>query len=246
MWKRSDVDEWSWRATTGNRTNGNRKWQDEDMHDFWRKYHEEGAAAIPEDAAALVPLTWVEVEELHPKRVPVEYAGADPLSSPFLIQTSPFVLKEAKGRFWSFKAEDPAAKRVFEAEIDYSELLPAIGATDYFGAEDAGILTCGCGIPGCAGIWSQTCHVSRHMVHWTVRETGHWTDLFFEREAYERGMVGMLHEMVTSAKAKTASTSALDREATNSASASFWVFSPREPEYLGPQETNRAIAAKRK
>lgn len=173
------------------------------MHDFWRKYHEEGAAAIPEDAAALVPLTWVEVEELHPKRVPVEYAGADPLSSPFLIQTSPFVLKEAKGRFWSFKAEDPAAKRVFEAEIDYSELLPAIGETDYFGDEDAGILTCGCGIPGCAGIWSQTCHVSRHMVHWTVRETGHWTDLFFEREAYERGMVGMLHEMVTSGKEYT-------------------------------------------
>lgn len=172
------------------------------MNDIWRKIHEDGVAAIPGDAAALSPLAWAEVEELYPERVPVECAGNDPFSSPLLIRTSPFVReKDEDGvRFWGFEAEDPVAKRVFEAKIDYSELFPAIGKTDYFGNEDAGILTCGCGIPGCAGIWSQTCHVSRRMVHWTVRETGRWTDLYFEQDAYERGMVEMLHEMATSGK----------------------------------------------
>ncbi|MBR6021835.1 MAG: hypothetical protein IK066_05385 [Kiritimatiellae bacterium] len=170
------------------------------MNDFWRRFHEEGVAAIPSDVAALSPLAWAEVEELHPERVPAECAGCNPLSSPLLIRTSPFVREEDEDGvgFWAFEAEDPVAKRVFDADIDYSELFPAIGKTDYFGDEGAGILTCGCGVPGCAGIWSQTCHVSRRMVHWTVRETGRWTEWFFERKAYERGLVEMLHEMVTS------------------------------------------------
>lgn len=176
------------------------------MNDFWRTYHDEGTAAIPSDPAALSPLAWAEVEELHPDRVPVACAGFDPLASPLLIHAAPFIEEkeeeneEVGAWFWSFETADPATQRVFEAEIDYSELFLSIGAADYFGGEGAGILTCGCGIPGCAGIWSQTCHVSRRMVHWTVRETRGWLDLFFEREAYERGLVAMLHEMANSGK----------------------------------------------
>ena len=177
------------------------------MNDFWRKYHDEGVAAIPGESAELSPLTWAEVEELHPECVPVECTGGDPFASPLLIRASPFVrekLVSEKGKDeawdWSFAAEEPGTKRKFEAELDYRELLPAVGSTDYFGDEGSGILTCGCGVPGCAGIWSQTCHVSRRMVHWSVRETGHWTDLFFERDAYERGLVEMLHDMATSGK----------------------------------------------
>ena len=177
------------------------------MNDFWRKYHKEGLTAIPGESAELSPLTWAELEELHPECVPPAFAGIDPLSSPLLIRTSPFVKEKCVGEEdegvewdWSFAAEEPVTKRVFGAEIDFQELFPSLGQTDYFGGEDAGILTCGCGVPGCAGIWSQTCHVSRRMVHWTVRETERWTDLFFERDAYERGMVEMLHDMATSGK----------------------------------------------
>lgn len=177
------------------------------MFDFWRKYHEKGQTAIPVDATELSPLTWAEVDELHPEYLPAGCTGIDPLSSPLLIRASPFVKEkiveeedEDDGWDWSFAAEEPAEKRQFDAEIDFRELFPSLGQTDYFGDEGAGILTCGCGVPGCAGIWIQTCHVSSRMVHWTVRETGHWTDLFFEREAYERGLVEMLHDMATSGK----------------------------------------------
>ncbi len=181
------------------------------MQDFWRKYHDEGVAAIPDDAAELSPLTWAELEELHPERMPAGYTGIDPLSSSLLIRVSPFFKEkclqeeddEEEEWNWSFAVEEPVTKRKFGAEIDFQELLLAVGATDYFGDEAAGILTCGCGVPGCARILSQSCHVSLRMVHWTVREPGRWSDCFFERNAYERGLVEMLHDMATSGKKYT-------------------------------------------
>ena len=61
------------------------------------------------------------------------------------------------------------------------------------------ILVCsGCGVAGCDGIWSQTCHVSKWMVHWSVRVYKEELEFFFEREAYESGLIAMLHDMVTS------------------------------------------------
>ena len=67
------------------------------------------------------------------------------------------------------------------------------------------ILVCSsCGVAGCAGIWSQTCHVSKCMVHWSVRVYDDEFELFLEREAYEKGLIAMLHDMVTSDKVFTA------------------------------------------
>ena len=36
------------------------------------------------------------------------------------------------------------------------------------------------------------------MVHWSVRVYDEEFELFFEREAYEKGLIAMLHEIVTS------------------------------------------------
>ena len=36
------------------------------------------------------------------------------------------------------------------------------------------------------------------MVHWSVRVYDEEFELFFEREAYESGLIAMLHEIVTS------------------------------------------------
>ena len=77
------------------------------------------------------------------------------------------------------------------------------GANDYHAEDEisafAGILTCrGCGVPGCDGLWSQSFHVSEKMVHWSIVRYEEELELFFEREAYERGLIYMLHEMATS------------------------------------------------
>ena len=38
------------------------------------------------------------------------------------------------------------------------------------------------------------------MVHWSIRVYDDEFELFFEREAYEKGLIAMLHDMVTSDK----------------------------------------------
>ena len=165
------------------------------MRDFWRHFRLEGWTSVPEKPWRLVPLEWAEIAEVSPEWVPDAYLDFDPRPSPYLIHEFPFVRGGDGG--YRFVAEDPLGEGRLECGIHVRELLETLGDGDYPADPHVpgGILVgSGCGDAGRGGIQSQTCHVSRWMVHWTVCRHGEWIDLFFERNAYERGLVAMLRD----------------------------------------------------
>ena len=171
------------------------------MFDIWHKIIEEGESAIPTDPSALSALEWCEVGELYPHLVPEPFRDFVPYSSPWLIRESPFV--NEKGDEYLFAATSPDSGKTLRCGINLWDMLPNLGSTDFHKDEHGhnfnAILVCdGCGVAGCAGIWSQTYHVSKWMVHWSVRVYDEKFELFFDREAYESGMIAMLHDIVTS------------------------------------------------
>ena len=171
------------------------------MFDIWHKIDEKGAVAVPLNPTALTPLGWAEIREVYPELVPDEFRSCDVYSDPQLIYLSPF--ENEDGQEYLFYATDPVSDASIKCGICFNELLDTIGAKDYHADNEdssfAGILTCnGCGIPGCDGLWSQSFHVSEKMIHWSIVRYEEEMELFFEREAYERGLIAMLHEMATS------------------------------------------------
>lgn len=171
------------------------------MFDIWHKINDEGESAIPTNPSALSALGWCEIGERYPDLVPEPFRGFDPCTSPWLIRESPFV--NEKGNEYLFVAMSPDTGNTLRCGINLWDMLHNLGAMDFHCDEHHhnlnAILICdGCGVAGCAGIWSQTCHVSKWMVHWSVRVYEGEFELFFEREAYEMGLISMLHDMVTS------------------------------------------------
>lgn len=175
------------------------------MFDIWRKINKKGAVAVPVNAAALTPLAWVEVGEVYPEFVPEQYRKFDILTCPQLIKESPFTKSGGDESRYLFHARDPLSDKSIKCSMHYGELVDTAGIELYHADENyddddpsfyRGILTCGCGEPGCAGIWSQTFHVSDKMVHWSILHYEDDLELFFERKAYEKGLVNMLKEIV--------------------------------------------------
>ena len=179
------------------------------MFDIWRKINKKGAVAIPVNAAALAPLAWAEVGETYPELVPDECRQCNVFDSPQLIKTTPFVTaKGTESKHYLFSATDLVGGKSIKCSMHCEELVDTLGIKDYhadefYDEEDLcgnlygkGILTCGCGEPGCAGIWSQTFHVSDKMVHWSILHYEDELELFFERNAYENGLIKMLKDLV--------------------------------------------------
>jgi len=170
------------------------------MFDIWRKIEEEGAVAVPTQKESLSALGWVEVGEKYPELIPEEYQRYDVYSDRQLIRESPIVVAEIKGeKSYHFKATDPIGGKSIDTWVDPMGFAATFGR-DYFHTDDGisafgGILVCSCGIAGCAGIWSQTFHVSEKMVHWSVVCDEDEFELFFEREAYEKGVLTMLRAL---------------------------------------------------
>lgn len=172
------------------------------MFDIWREIEERGAVVVPVKETALSALGWTEIGEKYPELMPECFRRYDVYNDPMLIRESPFkAVEDGDGRSYRFVADDPATGvSLVNVSVDVDELLRVL-PLDEFMASDAestfgGVLVCSCGIAGCAGIWSQTCHVSEKMVHWSVRKYEDEIELFFEREVYERGVMKMLREMV--------------------------------------------------
>ena len=171
------------------------------MFDIWLKIDEKGAVAVPVKASALSALGWVEVGEKYPELIPEEFRHHDVYSDSQLIRESPFVPVVIKGaKSFHFKATDPIGRKNFDTWVDPMELAETFGR-DYFHTDDGisafgGILVCSCGIAGCAGIWSQTFHVSEKMVHWSVVCDDDEFEFFFEREAYEKGALAMMRALL--------------------------------------------------
>lgn len=171
------------------------------MFDIWRKIDEKGAVAVPVKASALSALGWAEVGEKYPELIPEAFRRYDVYSDPQLIRESPFapiVINGAKS--FHFKVTDPIGGKILDTWVDPMGLVETFGR-GYFHADDeissfGGILVCSCGIAGCAGIWSQTFHVSEKMVHWSVVCDDDEFEFFFEREAYEKGVLTMLRALL--------------------------------------------------
>lgn len=171
------------------------------MFDVWRKIDEKGAVVVPMNDTALSALGWVEICERYPELMPEKFRGYDVYSDPQLIRESPFtpvVIKGAKS--FHFKATDPIGGKSFDAWVDPMELSRVFGR-DYFHTDEVtrtfgGILVCSCGMAGCAGIWSQTFHVSEKMVHWSVVCYEDEFEFFFELEAYENGVLTMMRALL--------------------------------------------------
>jgi len=178
------------------------------MFDIWRKIDEEGAVAVPTHMESLSALGWVEVGEKYPELIPEEHRRYDVYSDRQLIRESPFVVTEIKGKkSYHFKTTDPIGGKSIDTWVDPMELAETFGR-DYFHTDDGissfgGILVCSCGIAGCAGIWSQTFHVSEKMVHWSVVCDEDELEFFFEREAYEKGVLTMLRALLENSEEYT-------------------------------------------
>jgi len=163
------------------------------MFDLWQKIVEKGALAIPVREESLSPLEWAEVSEHYSELVPSAYRGYDVYSDNDLIRECPFV---RVGDAYKFRTGE------LDVFVNTRELVDMLCAKDYhIGMEEsfrAGALTCSCGIRDCDGIDSQTVHVSERMVRWDVCRYGQKYKLFFEREAYDVGVVRMLHDLCQS------------------------------------------------
>lgn len=166
------------------------------MFELWQKIEEKGSVAIPIRPEALSRLEWAEVAEQYPELVPDGYRGVDVYSDEQLISTCPFV---RVGNAYKFKAQMPGEDKGLDVYVDMRELVDMLCAKDYHvGIADSlfdGPLTCSCGISGCDGIDSQTVHVSERMVRWDVLRYRQRYEFFFEREAYDVGIVRMLHDL---------------------------------------------------
>ena len=166
------------------------------MFDLWHRIEERGAVAIPTRSDALSRLEWAEVSELYPELVPEAYCGVDVYSDERLILTCPFV---RVGDAYKFRAQEQGEDRGLDVFVNTRELVDMLCAkyyhVDLADSSFAGVLTCSCGISGCDGIDSQTVHVSERMVRWDVLRYQQRYEFFFEREAYDVGIVRMLHDL---------------------------------------------------
>ena len=164
------------------------------MFDIWRKIGEKGPVSVSTKATSLSALGWVEVGEKYPELMPEKFRGYDIYSDPQLIRESPFV---RVGDRYEFHVNIKDGK-VFHAWIDMRYLIESATANDWQdepGGERT-ILACSCGIPACIGLESQTMHVSKAMVHWSICQYEHHYEFFFDREVYEVGLLRMLHDLV--------------------------------------------------
>lgn len=128
--------------------------------------------------------------------VPEAYCGVDVYSDERLILTCPFV---RVGDAYKFRAQEQGEDRGLDVFVNTRELVDMLCAkyyhVDLADSSFAGVLACSCGISGCDGIDSQTVHVSERMVRWNVLRYQQRYEFFFEREAYDVGIVRMLHDL---------------------------------------------------
>lgn len=167
------------------------------MFNLWKRIEEKGALAIPDRPEALSRLEWAEVSERYPNLVLPECAGYDIRSDERLRFENPFV---RVGTEYRFRVPATTGTEALDVYVDLDPLLGSLGAKDYSWDEEdrfgpGGILSCSCGVPGCDGIWYQSFHMSERMVRWDVLRYESQFELFFERRAYEEGVVRMLHDL---------------------------------------------------
>lgn len=110
-----------------------------------------------------------------------------------IIKKSPFVksIDAEDGCVWSIEVNDPVTNRTVSTSISPYALLNSLG--EERGEQD--LFTCDCGVPECARIYHTKFFCTEQYVHWSFEELGTAYSLFFDRIAYERAAIEMLHNI---------------------------------------------------
>lgn len=192
------------------------------MFDLWGKLVNAGGRAFVErHLDEFSPLEWVELGERYPDLVSAKYKDYDWRNDPLIIRDSPFLRLRRKGnRKWK---EDNYTFRVngtddykpilatayidgVIATLKYTDVryLTAIGYGNENPADGCPAFGCSCGDARCDGFCYERCHVSRHLVHWTIERYNEKYDLFYDRESYDLSAIKMLRGLLSLARCKNA------------------------------------------
>lgn len=110
-----------------------------------------------------------------------------------LIANSPFVKEpdDGSGIVWAFQVKDSASELLFDACISPYALLDSLG--EERGSVD--LMVCGCSDAGCAGLAHEQFETTERYVHWSLTEYRKPFSWYFDRAEYEKGAIGMLHDI---------------------------------------------------
>ena len=162
---------------------------------LWKAIAEEGPSAIEKNKMHIAALEWAEIEEVYPNLVDADFSGCNVYEEESLILENPFKrqLNSDTGLpDYYFRVCVPRVEFELHGMINYRTLIDSMGQSDYEGY----LLTCGCSEPGCAGFWSEYCHVSNKMIHWSINKYDVFVELFFERERYEKNALSMFQDLL--------------------------------------------------
>jgi hypothetical protein len=112
---------------------------------------------------------------------------------PIIQKVSPLVIY--KNSIYNFCARDVKSGIVFSASLNVYELFRSLRMeTDC----KAYLLTCGpfC-CPQCAGFWYERVRQTKTLIHWTIGQTKHDIELYFDRDIYEKSAVELLIHLQT-------------------------------------------------
>ena len=86
-----------------------------------------------------------------------------------IIEKSPFVKEDdPEGFLWLFRVVDPITNRLVETSFSPYALLNSLG--EAYGEQE--LLTCSCGVAGCAGIYHEKFKSTERFVHWSFVNKG--------------------------------------------------------------------------
>ncbi len=126
-------------------------------------------------------------------RILSEPGVSDTTSIPKIISKSPFVKEDDEdyGYGWWFRAVDPVSGQLIKSAIWPGGLLRSL--VEERGADE--LLTCTCGVPGCAGFSHETFERTAKYVRWSFTFGDNVHTLYFDRSVYVRGAITMLQDV---------------------------------------------------
>ena len=189
------------------------------MFDVWGQIARNGRGFVEKCASRLTPLEWVEVGEMFPDLLPESLRDYDWGQDSAVIRESPFRrLRRCGNHRWkednySFRAINPRSGREVRSVVCTDAIIATLTQTDIcydssapvdrpLGSWANAAFVCSCGDPMCDGWRYERCHVSKHLVHWSLVKDGEEIELYYDRKSYDAGIVRMVRGLVALAHSK--------------------------------------------
>lgn len=187
---------------------------DDAMFDLWGKIANGGGRTFVEQHVnEFSPLEWVEIGDMFPDLIPAHCREYDWRKDNRVVKECPFVrLRRCGNPKWredtySFRVRGALGDKDLLAAAYIDGALATLEYTDAcydYGAEykpkdpacEYPAFGCNCGSALCDGFCYERCHVSRHLVHWTVIRSQDKLDIVYDRTAYDLGVLRMLRGLL--------------------------------------------------